>query len=227
MKIIRYYRVSTAQQGRSGLGLEAQEAAVDNFCSSRECRTLGTYTEIESGKKNNRPKLMEAIHHAKMTNSTLIVAKFDRLTRDVEFMASLMKSKVKFQAADMPDANNFTIHIMVAVAEQERLMISARTKAALAAAKARGVVLGNPHGAQALQRSGKGNTAAIETIKDNANTFAKDMADIIMDIQGSGLTTLRAIAQELNDREYMTPRGSTWQANSVRQLLNRINERTS
>lgn len=222
MKVIIYLRVSSAEQGRSGLGIEAQEEAVSGFCTPRSCNRLATYTEIESGSVDDRPELQKAMHHAKMTNSTLIVAKFDRLSRDVAFMSALMKTKVKFQAADMPDANNFTIHIMIAVAEQERLLISQRTKAALRAAKARGVKLGNPNGSAALLRAGKGNTKAVTAIKTKANDFATDMASIITDITQRGHTTLRSIAAELNNLEYESARGAKWHAASVRSLLLRI-----
>src|SRR6516162_11852703 len=135
-KLIAYYRVSTKQQGQSGLGLDAQSEAVAAFAAREQAEILHEFTEVESGSKNNRPQLQAAIAAAKATRATLVVAKLDRLARNVAFLSSLLEGKVDFVACDMPQANKLTVHIMAAVAEYERDAISARTKAALAQAKA-------------------------------------------------------------------------------------------
>lgn len=140
---IAYYRVSTARQGQSGLGLEAQQAAVRTFLSFGE-QILGEYIEIESGRKNSRPQLVAAMHDAKEAGAVLLVAKLDRLARNLAFLTALMESRVRFKAVDMPAADEFTIHVLGAVAEKEAKAISTRTKDALAAKKARGFQLGTP-----------------------------------------------------------------------------------
>jgi DNA invertase Pin-like site-specific DNA recombinase len=221
MKVVAYYRVSTAAQGRSGLGLEAQQAAVAQFCGGRGCDILGEFTEVESGKINTRPELTKALHLAKVTGATLVVAKLDRLSRNVAFLAALQESGAPFVAADMPEANELTIHIMAAVAQAERKAISRRTKDALAAAKARGVRLGNPNGAAALIRAEKGNVASVAAIREGAVRFAADLEPIVADIMGKGITSLRAIAGELNRRGIVTRRGGAWHAATVRDLIQR------
>lgn len=221
MKVVAYYRVSTAAQGRSGLGLEAQQAAVAQFCGGRGCDILGEFTEVESGKVNSRPELTKALHLAKVTGATLVVAKLDRLSRNVAFLAALQESGAPFVAADMPEANELTIHIMAAVAQAERKAISRRTKEALAAAKARGAKLGNPNGAAALVSADKGNVASLVAIKAGADRFAADLEPIVADIMGKGTTSLRTIASELNRRGIVTRRGGAWHPATVRDLLNR------
>lgn len=221
MKVVTYYRVSTSAQGRSGLGLEAQRMAVAQYCGGRGGNVLGEFTEIESGKLDARPELTKALHLAKVTGATLVVAKLDRLSRNVAFLAALQESGARFVAADMPEANELTIHIMAAVAQAERKAISRRTKEALAAAKVRGVQLGNPNGAAALARAGKGNAASLVAIKGGAERFAADLEPIVADIMAGGHTSLRAIAIELNRRGIVTRRGGEWHAATVRDLLNR------
>lgn len=228
MRTISYYRVSTAKQGKSGLGLEAQRAAVAAFCATRDCNELREYVEIESGKRNDRPELAKALHDAKMTGATLVIAKLDRLSRNVAFLATLQDAGTKFVAADMPDANQLTIHIMAAMAQHEREQISKRTKDALAIAKARGHRkdgtpfkagrLGNPEGAKAFGDH-HGNAAAVEAIKDKARAFASDVGPIIGEIKKDGHTSLRAIAAELNARGIMTARGGKWAAQSVSDVM--------
>src|SRR5215831_9386475 len=156
-KIVSYCRVSTAKQGRSGLGLEAQRAAINDFLNGGQWKLVAEYVEIETGKNDDRPELRKALHRAKVTGATLVIAKLDRLSRNLRFIAELQESKVKFLCADMPDATELTIHIFASLAQHERKVISERTKRALQAAKARGKVLGNPNGARALKRAGKGN----------------------------------------------------------------------
>ena len=152
---VSYLRVSTIRQGESGLGLGAQRQAVARHVASG--RLLAEFVEIESGAKNDRSQLVAALAHAQATGATLIIAKLDRLARSIAFIANLMEAGIDFIAADLPSANRLTIRVLAAVAEHEREVISARTKAALAAAKARGVKLGNPNGARALRAAGKGN----------------------------------------------------------------------
>ena len=218
MRTINYYRVSTAKQGRSGLGEAAQRAAIDVFCASRGCEPLGEYREIESGKRDDRPELAKALHHAKVTGATLVIAKLDRLSRNMAFLATLQDAGTKFIAADMPEANELTIHIMAAMAQAERKAISKRTKEALAAAKARGQKLGNPMGAKAFGPY-QGNKAAVTAIKAKAKAFASDVMPIIEEIQAGGHTSLRAIGAELNDRGIVTARGGKWGPQSVSDVI--------
>lgn len=214
MRTISYYRVSTISQGRSGLGLDAQRSAIEAFCASRGCQGLGEYVEVESGKRDDRPELAKALHHAKVTGATLVIAKLDRLSRNLAFLAQLQDAGTRFVAADMPEANELTIHIMAAMAQAERKAISKRTKEALAVAKARGVKLGNPMGAKAFGTQ-RGNDAAVAAIKLKAQVFASDVAPIIEAIKADGHTSLRAIAKELNARGIITARGGKWAAQSV------------
>ena len=225
MQTILYFRVSTAAQGRSGLGLEAQRHAVESFCSRRGCEVLAEFTEVESGKSNERPQLARALHHAKVTGATLVVAKMDRLSRNLAFLATLQDSGARFVAADMPEANELTVNIMGAVAQAEREAISTRTREALKAAKARGVKLGNPNGAAALRRAGRGNGAAVEALKAGANDHAANLAPVIAHLRAEGLSSLRDLAGALNDRRMLTPRGGRWHPTSVKNLLVRIGAR--
>jgi DNA invertase Pin-like site-specific DNA recombinase len=222
MKAVTYYRVSTAAQGRSGLGLEAQRSAVEQFCQSRGADMLAEFTEVESGKRNSRPELTKALHHAKVTGATLVIAKLDRLSRNAAFLLQLQESGAKFVAADMPEASNLTVGILALVAQQEREAISERTKAALEAAKARGTRLGNPNGAEALRRAAKGNGAAVGVLKDNADRHAADLAPVIDQLRSEGIRTLPGIARALNERRMETPRGGKWHASSVKNLLARL-----
>jgi len=219
VKVVEYYRVSTARQGRSGLGEAAQRAAVETFCASRGCERIAPpFIEVESGKRDDRPELAKALHHAKVTGATLVIAKLDRLSRNLAFLAALQDAGTKFVAADMPEANELTIHIMAVMAQAERKAISKRTKEALAAAKARGAKLGNPMGAEAFGIY-KGNDAAIAAIKAKSSAFAADVMPIIDAIKADGHRSLRAIAKELNDREIVTARGGKWGPQSVSDLL--------
>lgn len=222
MKVVTYYRVSTAAQGRSGLGLEAQKEAVSRFCTGRDCEVLAEFVEVESGKRDDRPELAKAMHHAKITGATLVIAKLDRLSRDAAFLLQLQKDGTKFIAADMPETNNLTVGILALVAQQEREAISTRTREALAAAKARGVRLGNPNGAEPLRRAAKGNTAALEALRNSADSHARNLLPIIQDLRTQGISSLAAIANSLNERRIETPRGGKWHASSVRNLLTRL-----
>ena len=222
MQVVTYFRVSTAAQGRSGLGLDAQREAVSGFCRGRSCEVLGEYVEVESGKRNDRPELTKALHHAKVTGATLVVAKLDRLSRNAAFLLALRDSGAKLVAADQPNVNDMTVGILAVVAEAERKAISERTSAALQAAKARGVKLGNPNGADAIRRAGKGNVAALQAVKANADRHAADLADVIEDLRAKGRSSLRELAAGLNERRMRTPRGGVWHATSVKNLLARI-----
>ena len=160
-RFIAYERVSTARQGVSGLGLEAQRRSIDAFAASRNAEVLARFTEVESGRNPDRPELAKALHLSKITGATLVIAKLDRLSRNAAFLLTLRDSGVRFLAVDLPEANDLTVGIMALVAQAEREAISRRTKEALAVAKARGVKLGNPNGAEALRRAGKGAVAQI------------------------------------------------------------------
>ena len=222
LKLVAYERVSTARQGRSGLGLDAQRRAIDEFTAARDARLLARFTEVESGGRTDRPELGKALELARLTGSTLVIAKLDRLSRNAAFLLTLRDSGVRFLACDMPEANDLTVGIMALIAEQERAAISRRTKEALAAAKARGVKLGNPNGAAALRRAGKGGVALRGTVRSNADEFALSLAPVVEDIRAAGQTSLRAVAAELNDRGIETRRGRTWHVSNVRNLISRL-----
>ena len=227
MKAVAYYRVSTAKQGASGLGLEAQRTAVEELCKSRDWEIIAPpFVEIESGKRADRPELAKALHRAKVTGAILVVAKLDRLSRNVAFLATLQDSGVKFIAADMPEANELTVHIMAAVAQAERKAISKRTKEALAAAKARGRKLGNPNGAEALRRAGQGNSASIASITAAASSRAESLRPVIDELRSAGIASLGKLASALNEGGFVTARGGKWYATSVRNLLVRLDGTT-
>ena len=208
---IVYYRVSTPKQGRSGLGLEAQQQAVTTYTTGRG-EIVETFTEIESGKRHsNRPQLAAALDTCRKRKATLVIAKLDRLARNVHFISGLMESGVDFVAADVPEANRFTLHILAAVAEHEREMISQRTKEALAAAKRRGTRLGNPNPDEALRR---GRATREQHIADH---HARAMP-VIKELHTEG-RSLRQIAAEMDRRGIATPYGHQWTATGVRRML--------
>lgn len=222
-KAVAYYRVSTARQGASGLGLEAQRAAVEALCAARAWELIAPpFQEIESGKRADRPELAKALERAKLTGARLVIAKLDRLSRNAAFLLTLKDSGVEFVAADMPDANNLTVGIMALVAQQEREAISRRTKEALAVAKARGQRLGNPNGAAALKRAGKGTTAALAAVSANADAHAARLRPVITKLREQGAASLGGIASALNAEGILTPRGGRWHASSVRNVLSRL-----
>lgn len=222
MKAVTYYRVSTAAQGRSGLGLEAQRMAVAEVCKARGMEIIAEFTEVESGKRADRPELTEALRRAKLAGATLVVAKLDRLSRSVAFLSTLQDSGAKFIAADMPEANELTVHILAAVAQAERKAISTRTREALRAAKARGVKLGNPNGAAPLRRAAKGNAAAVEACRAGAQSRAQELAAEIEAVRAAGAQSLREIAQRLNERHIEAPRGGAWYPSGVKRVLERL-----
>jgi DNA invertase Pin-like site-specific DNA recombinase len=218
-RFISYLRVSTVAQGRSGLGLEAQRSAVEAHVRSVPGgMVLAEFVEVESGKDNGRVKLQAALERCKVTGATLVIAKLDRLSRNAAFLLTLRDAGVRFVAADMPQADNLTVGIMAVVAEQERHMTSERTKAALAAAKARGVKLGNPQGfAGKVYREG-GKAVAVQ-----AAGFAKSLASTVRPLVAQGLS-LRAIAAELDSLGVRTARGGSWSAQAVKNLVERMDE---
>lgn len=222
MKIVSYLRVSTARQGHSGLGLDAQRTAIQAYADTKQAALMNEFVEVESGKDNTRPKLAEALHLAKVTGSILVIAKLDRLSRNAAFLLALRDSGVKFIAADMPDANELTVGIMALVAQQEREAISKRTKEALDAAKRRGQVLGNPNGAAALRKAGKGNEAGIRTVKLQADTHAEALRPVLRALADEGIMSLGGIAKALSDRGILTPRGGRWHKTSVSNLIARL-----
>jgi len=222
-KIIAYYRVSTKRQGQSGLGLEAQQAAVEAYARQHGAKIVGNYTEIESGKRADRPRLADAVGHAKLAGATLVVAKLDRLARNVAFLSAMMEAKVDFVAVDNPAANKLTLHILAAVAEAEAEAISARTKAALSAYKARGGRLGASlpqcrnltH--EARQRGAKAAGESVKAKADDAYTF---LYPTIRQLRTDGLT-FQAVADRLNAAGHSTRRGSTWTATAAMRVCRR------
>lgn len=221
-RVVAYERVSTARQGASGLGLQAQRTTIDAYAASRGAEVLARFTEVESGKRADRPELAKALHLAKVTGATLVIAKLDRLSRNAAFLLALRDSGVRFVAVDLPEANDLTVGIMALVAQAEREAISRRTKEALAVAKARGTQLGNPNGAAALRRAGKGGAALRATVAQNADLHAQDLAPVIADIRAMGHCSLRAIAAALNARGMLTRRGGGWHVSNVGNLLKRL-----
>ena len=214
-KFVAYYRVSTDQQGASGLGLEAQRKAVETYLDGGPWRLVAEHTEVESGKRADRPELTKALLACRKHKAKLVIAKLDRLSRNLAFIATLMDSGVEFVAVDNPHANKLTIHILAAVAQHEREAISERTKAALAAAKARGKKLGGPRLAEARRRSLAARSAA-------ADAFAANVRPIIEQIQASGVSSLRGVARALTARGVRTARGgSEWTAAQVINALER------
>ncbi|GEP07943.1 recombinase family protein [Methylobacterium oxalidis] len=218
-KFVAYYRVSTARQGRSGLGLEAQQEAVRNYLNGGPWQLVAEVTEVESGKRDDRPKLKEAQRLCRLHGATLIIAKLDRLARNVAFVSSLMESGVEFTAVDFPQANRLTVHILAAVAEHEAAMISSRTKAALAQAKARGLKLGGNRGAVLTDDIRSKGNAAIRT---RVAAHVADLEPVIRELQAEGITSLRRLATALNDRGIPTARGGQWQAVQVQRVLERL-----
>ena len=220
---IGYLRVSTKGQGESGLGLEAQRATLDDYVRQAGGVLLTVYVEIESGTRADRPELAKALAHAKRSRATLCVAKLDRLSRNVEFLARVLNSRVEFAAADMPSANTFMLHVMAAVAEHEAKAISERTKAALAARRARGGKLGaemprcrNLRPEDRL----KGARNAGAAVARAANEAYSDLRPAMLQWRAEG-ATLAGIATRLNGQGQTTRTGKRWSATQVSRVLNR------
>jgi DNA invertase Pin-like site-specific DNA recombinase len=208
---VAYYRVSTERQGRSGLGLDAQREAVVRHVAGHNGELVADFCEIESGKRSDRPQLAAAIGAAKKAKATLIIAKLDRLARNVHFISGLMESGVDFVAADNPHANKLMVHLLAAFAEHEREQISQRTKDALAAAKARGIRLGR-NGADHLAPAYR--AEAVER--------ARQLAPLLTELKGAGMSA-RQMAVELTARGILTPTGARWHAQTVLRTLARAN----
>ena len=219
-KFVTYFRCSTRRQHESGLGLEAQKAAVEAYLNGGAWTVCGEFVEVESGKSDaNRPQLQRAIAACRVYGSKLLIAKFDRLSRDAHFLLGLEKAGIEFVATDNPHANRLTVGIMALVADEERRAISSRTKAALAAAKARGVKLGGDRGAiLTADARAKG----VQVRKTKAQGRATDLLPVIEDIRISGAATLQAIADALNARGIPTARGGTWAPVQVSRILGRV-----
>lgn len=223
-KYVSYLRVSTKRQGRSGLGLEAQRKAVDDYLNGGRWKLIGEYVEVESGRNVKRVELDNALSACRLHGATLLVAKIDRLARNAYFLLGLQQSGVDFVACDMPAANKLTVGIMAMVAEEEARMISARTTAALKAAKARGVKLGTPRNlTNRDRRKGSQTSRAVRTVK--AALRAQDMVPTLAEIQAEGASSRRQIARALNGRGIPTPTGhGAWSAVQVSRVLARLNK---
>jgi DNA invertase Pin-like site-specific DNA recombinase len=217
---VAYYRVSTQRQGRSGLGIEAQRAAVARFAEAEGIAIIQEFTEIETGKGadalDRRPQMTAALALARQAKCPVVVAKLDRLSRDVAFIAGLMVQRMPFIVAELgADADPFMLHLYAALAEKERRLISERTKAALASRKTTGIKLGNP--TNTAEAAAKGRKISV----DEANRFAQTVLPIIASIRRSGITSLRGLAIALNNRGVRTARNGRWQVSNVRNLLSR------
>lgn len=220
---VSYLRVSTERQGRSGLGLEAQRRAVADFLTGGSWRHVAELVEVESGCRDNRPRLAEAMALCRLHGATLVIAKLDRLSRDAAFLLNLQKAGVRFVAADMPEANELVVGIMAVVAQAERKMISTRTKAALAAAKARGVRLGKPEN---LSNREVGQVRGRDQHARRAVERGQDLAPVIATVRAEGAVSLRQIAAALNARGIPAARGGAWSAAQVRRVLGECCERS-
>ncbi len=221
--IIAYIRVSTQKQGQSGLGLESQQATIERFCAAEGYDVTLTFSEIETAKGadalDRRPQLKAALKRAAVYRCPIVVAKLDRLSRDVAFISSLMAQGVPFIVTEIPNADPFMLHIYAAVAEQERTKISERTKAALAAAKARGVKLGNPHGP--IPFTAEMRQQGVEAIRQQANARAQQLGEILSDFSGE---SANGTAKALNERGLPSPRGGKWTARSIINVRARLKD---
>jgi DNA invertase Pin-like site-specific DNA recombinase len=214
-RFVAYYRVSTTKQGIHGLGMDAQREAVQSFLNGGSWELVGEFAEVESGKRNSREELQKALALCRKEKATLVIAKLDRLSRNAAFLLNLQESGVDFKAVDMPQADRFMVGIMALVAQKERELISERTKAGLAAAKRRGIRLGNPNPEEAVK-------ACLKARQERATAYATKLAPVVKRIQKAGVTSLRGIASALNATGWKTPNGKEFQAQSVKDLLNRI-----
>jgi DNA invertase Pin-like site-specific DNA recombinase len=222
--IVAYYRVSTRQQARSGLGLLAQQDAIRSYVTSNRCKVLIELTEVESGRNNDRPKLAEALWFCRVYDAKLVIARLDRLARNTAMIAGLMKSGVDFVAADMPLANRFTIHILAAVAEYEARLISERTKAAFAAAKAGGRKFGNPD-PSTHRFSDAARKAQVRAVREKAKARALDYLPLLCKLRDRG-ETIHGIGLQLTEMHIETPRGrAIWRDRMVARLFEYAGER--
>lgn len=238
-RYVVYYRVSDAKQGRSGLGLEAQEVMFATFLCVHPGEVIGDYTEIETGKSlqksRRRPELRKAMDHAQAAKAILVIAKLDRLARNVAFISALMESGLPFKCCDMPEADKFTIHILAALAEREGQMISERTSAALQALKARGVKLGSarPGHWEGLTRAGesmierreiglqKAQLVSQETVQEEMSRQYEPLVPWIREMREAGLT-LQLIVNRLNEKGCRTRRNQSWNVSTLRRVILRF-----
>ena len=223
-RLVAYYRVSTKQQGQSGLGLEAQKASVEGHAKGIGCEIVASYTEVESGTDDDRPELAKAIAHAKRVNGRLVVARLCRLSRKMSLVAKMMDDEsLDFIAVDQPSANRLTLHVLAAVAEEEARLVSVRTKAALAAAKARGTKLGGVRDGQhalTFEDRQKGQAKAAKVRSENVRQADADVAHRAETLRGEGLS-LNAIAQRLTEAGFKTRTGKPFGAVQVMRILRR------
>ena len=219
-KCVAYYRVSTQRQGWSGLEFKAQRAAVRNHLNGGDWKIVAEFTELESRQCKDNPRLAEALAACRVHGAKLIIAKLDRLARNVAFLSAVMNAGVEFEAVDFPQANPLTIHVLAALAKHESKLTSERTKAALAAAKRRGVKLGGFRAGAKLTATAR--QAGVKANQERAEARAADLAPIIRELRATRITSLRRIADALNRRGIRTPRGKQWLAGSVSQLLARL-----
>jgi DNA invertase Pin-like site-specific DNA recombinase len=216
-RAVVYARVSTSKQGASGLGLQAQQMAVEAYAAAQRLVIVAEFVEVESGKRSDRPQLAAALAACALHRATLVIAKLDRLARNVHFISGLMESGCPFVCVDAPHANRLTLHLLAAMAEHEAAAISQRTKAALAAAKMRGVRLGNPNGAAALRPGCKEAAATSAAARRKAAVArAHMMQPILAQLRADGFATPCAAARELNRRGVPAPGGGAWYPQQVR-----------
>jgi DNA invertase Pin-like site-specific DNA recombinase len=222
-KYVSYLRVSTKRQGESGLGVEAQRAAVETWLNGGNWQLVAEHVEVESGKRDdNRPALARAFEACRAFNAKLVIARLDRLSRDAHFLLGLQKAGVEFVAVDNPHANRLTIGVLALVAEQEREAISARTKAALAAAKARGTRLGKPKGYK-VKHADVGRVRGTASVVASAQAYAERLRPVLAELADM---SANAAAAELGRRGYATPRGGKWTAHTVINVQARLGEQS-
>lgn len=224
---IAYLRVSTARQGASGLGVEAQRVAVAAWAAAGGRTLAAEYVEVESGRRSDRPQLAAALAACKLHRTTLVIAKLDRLARSVATISALMEARVDFVACDMPHANRLTLHLMAAMAEHEAIATAERTKAALAAAKARGVPLGNPNGAAHLrEHAATAAAASVAARRHLAHQRAAAVAPLLEQLAAGGTVSAAGIARELNRRGVPAPGGGAWYGEQVRRTRRTLEDAT-
>jgi DNA invertase Pin-like site-specific DNA recombinase len=217
-KFVAYFRVSTQKQGLSGLGMDAQKAAVQGYLNGGSWEVIGECIEIESGKRADRPELLKALALCRIHGAKLIIGKLDRLSRNVRFLANLMAAGVQFVACDMPEADITQLQLMMVFAEHETRVVSARTKAALQAAKANGKVLGCRN-TRIASEAHKGAAVSAMVRTEQAKRRAEDIMTVIRDVQAQGAVSLRQIAAKLNRLGVRTSRGGEWSAVQVQRVL--------
>ncbi|QXE92448.1 recombinase family protein [Geomonas subterranea] len=220
MEYVSYLRVSTDQQAGAGNGIEAQRKAIEDFAAAEGSRIVKEYIEVESGADDGRPIMREALVYAQLRGAILLVKTLDRISRDLHFITALEKSEVAFKIVDMPTADSFTLHIYGSLAERERQLISIRTKAALAAVKARGVILGKPENLTHEARA-KGRQSSLAKRMASSDDFASKIGPIMSGYRGEGLS-FDAIAKKLNEEGLKTKKGGAWAGMTVKRVLDKI-----